>query len=54
MTKLRIVSRLWSHITDLRLLIDGKGSKTLSRIEDEMDITEYHCRKYDDVDDVEE
>lgn len=54
MTKIKIISRLWSHITDLRLLIDGKGSKTLSQIEDEMDITEYHCRKYDDVDDVEE
>ena len=54
MTKLKIISRLWSHITDLRLLLDGNGSKTLNQIEDEMDITEYHCRKYADVDDVEE
>lgn len=54
MTKLRIISRLWSHITDLRLYINGNGSKTLSQIEDEIDITEYHCRKYADVDDTEE
>lgn len=54
MTKIKIISRLWSHITDLRLLIDGKGNKTLHQIEDEIDITEYHCRKYTDVDDVEE
>ena len=54
MTKLKIISRLWSHITDLRMLIEGKGSKTLSQIEEEIDVTEYHCRKYADVDDVEE
>ena len=54
MTKLKIISRLWSHITDLRMLIEGKGSKTLSQIEEEIDVTEYQCRKYADVDDVEE
>lgn len=53
-SKLRIISRLWSHITDLRLLIKGEGNKTLEQIEEEMDITEYHCRKYTDVDDVDE
>lgn len=53
MTKLRIISRLWSHITDLRLYINGNGSKTLSQIEDEIDITEYLCRPFADMDDVE-
>lgn len=37
MTKLRIISRLWSHITDLRLYIRGQSSKTLEQIEDELD-----------------
>lgn len=54
MTKIKIISRLWSHITDMRMLIEGKGNKTLNQIENEIDITEYHCRKYADVDDVEE
>ena len=54
MTKLRIISRLWSHITDLRLYIRGQSSKTLEQIEDELDITEYYCRPYADVDDVDD
>ena len=41
MTKLRIISRLQS-------------SKTLEQIEDELDITEYYCRPYADVDDVDD
>ena len=53
MTKLKIISRLWSHITDLRLLIRGQGRKTLAQIEQELDITEYYCRPYVDVDDTE-
>lgn len=51
MTKLRIISRLWS---DLRLYIRGQSSKTLEQIEDELDITEYYCRPYADVDDVDD
>ena len=54
MTKLKIISRLWSHITDLRLLIRGYGSKTLEDIEKELDLTEYYCRPYADADDVDE
>ena len=54
MTKLRIISRLWSHITDLRMLIQGTGTKSLEEIESEIDITEYYCRPYTDSDDVEE
>ncbi|WP_291597909.1 phage holin family protein [Blautia sp. LMAG:75] len=52
MTKLSIITRLWSHITDLRLLIRGQGNKTLSQIEEELDLTEYYRRPYADADDV--
>ena len=52
MTKLSIISRLWSHITDLSLLIRGQGNKTLSQIEEELDLTEYYCRPSADADDV--
>lgn len=54
MTKLKIISRLWSHITDLRMLIKGQGRKTLEEIESEIDITEYYCRPYADGDDIED
>lgn len=53
MTKLQIIARLWSHITDLRILIRGQGSKTLEQIEEELDLTEYYCRPYADMDDDE-
>lgn len=53
MTKLKIISRLWSHITDLRLLIRGQSNKTLEQIEEELDLTEYYCRPYADADDDE-
>ena len=52
MTKLSIISRLWSHITDLRLLVRCQGNKTLSQIDEELDMTEYYCRPYADADDV--
>lgn len=42
-TKLRIISRLWSHITDLRLYIRGQSSKTLEQIDREMKLTEQEC-----------
>jgi len=48
MTKLQIISKLWSIIYDLLLLIRGSQTKTLEEIEKEMDIAEYHCRKYAD------
>ncbi len=53
MTKLRIISRLWKHITDLRMYIREQSSKTLEQIEDEMNLTEYYCRTYTDMDDLE-
>ena len=54
MTKLKIISRLWSHITDLRLLIRGYGNKTLEDIEKEIEVTEHYCRPYADADDVDD
>lgn len=52
-TKLQIISRLWSHITDLRLMLKGTSNKTLEEIENEIDITENLCRPYADADDEE-
>lgn len=52
-TKLQIISRLWSHITDLRLILNGTSSKTIEEVEDEIDITESLCRPYADADDEE-
>lgn len=46
MTKLRIISRLWSHITDLRMYINGTGLKTIDQIESEIKITEMNCIPY--------
>lgn len=52
-TKLQIIRRLWSHITDLRLLQRGIGNKTLVDIEKEIDVTAKLCRPYADADDKE-
>lgn len=52
-TKLQIISRLWSHITDLRLILKGTSSKTLEEVENEINITESLCRLYADADDEE-
>lgn len=43
MSKLRIISRLWSHITDLRLYIKGQSWKSMEQIEREMKLTEQKC-----------
>ena len=48
MTELKIISRMWSHITDLRMFINGTGLKTIGQIESEIEITEIHCRPYAD------
>lgn len=53
MTKLQIISKLWPIIYDLFLFEKGESNKTLEEIEKEMDIAEYNCRKYADVDDDE-
>lgn len=52
-TKLQIISRLWSHIADLRLILNGTSSKTIEEVEDEIDTTEILCRPYADTDDEE-
>lgn len=54
MTKLQIISRLWSHITDLRLYINGNHKKSVEQIERELDVTEMYCRPYADADDLDE
>lgn len=53
MTKLQIISKLWSIIYDLILYIKGESNKTLDQIEQDMDITEFNCRKYAAIDEDE-
>ena len=48
MTKLQIISKLWSIIFDLILFVKGKSNKSLEQIEQDIDIAEYNCRKYTD------
>lgn len=54
MSKLKIITRLWSHITDLQLYINGNRKKSLEQIEMELDITKMYCRPYADADDLDE
>ena len=53
MTKLQIISKLWSIIFDLVLLANGQSNKTLQEIEKDIDLVEFNRRKYADVDDDE-
>lgn len=53
MTKLQIISKLWSAIYDLIFLIKGTPTKSLEEIEADLDIIEYACRRYADCDDDE-
>ena len=53
MTKLQIISKLWSAIYDLVFLVKGTPTKSLEEIEADLDIVEYACRKYVDCDDDE-
>ena len=48
MTKLQIISKLWSAIYDMKL-----KQKPQKEIDRELDILEYECRKYADMDDEE-
>lgn len=50
---LRIISKLWSVIYDLKMYINGTGTKTMGQIDEELDVLEYQCRKYNDTDDTE-
>jgi hypothetical protein len=49
MTKLQIISKLWSAIYDIKL-----KKKPKEEIDRDLDILEYECRKYDGIDDLEE
>ncbi len=65
MTKLKIISRLWSSIYDLLLReketedqlkkteINVKHQKSLEKIQNDLDLTEIACRSYVDTDDEE-
>lgn len=48
MTKLQIISKLWSVIYDMQL-----KAKKQEEIDKELDILEYECRKYAGSDDLE-
>ena len=48
MTKLQIISKLWSVIYDMQL-----ATKPREEIGKKLDILEYECRKYVDADDLE-
>lgn len=48
MTKLQIISKLWSVIYNMQL-----ATKSQEEIDKELDILEYECRKYADSDDLE-
>lgn len=52
MTKLQIISRLWSSVYDLLFLVKGTPVKSLEEIERDLDLIEFHCRRFAD-DDVE-
>ena len=43
MTKLQIISKLWSAIYDLIFLIKGTPTKSLEEIEADLDVIEYAC-----------
>ena len=65
MTKLKIISRVWSSIYDLLVReketedqlkktgINVKHQKTLEKIQNDLDLTEIACRSYADTDDEE-
>lgn len=47
MTKLQIISKLWSAIYDMKL-----KRKPQNEIDRELDTLEYECRKYADTEDI--
>lgn len=53
MTKLQIISRLWSSVYDLLFLVKGTPVKSLEEIERDLDVIEHHCRPYADAEDPE-
>lgn len=54
MTQLQIIRKLWSVIYDLLLYIQkDPRRKPLDEIEDNLDLLERTCRKYENADDYE-
>ena len=54
MTQLQIIRSLWSAVCDLLLYIQGDSRrKPLDEIEDNLDVLERACRKYENADDNE-
>ncbi len=54
MTQLQIIRKLWSVIYDLLLYIQKDPKrKPLDEIEDNLDVLEKACRKYENTDDNE-
>lgn len=54
MTKLQIIRSLWSAVYDLLLYIQGDPRrKPLDEIEDNLDVLERACRKYENANDNE-
>ena len=54
MTKLQIIRKLWSAIYDLLLYIQKDPKrKPLDEIEDNLELLERACRRYEDTDDYE-
>lgn len=52
MTEIRIIARLWGHITDLRMLLNKQSIKGIEQIEKELDETASYCKIY--AEDIEE
>lgn len=52
MTRLQIISKLWSSIYDLLFLIKGTPGKSLEEIELDLNIIELACRRFDGIEDV--
>lgn len=44
---IRTIAKLWSIIYDLLLFAKGESSKSLEQIEQDIDIAEFNCRKYE-------
>lgn len=55
MSKLQIIRKLWSVIYDLLLYIQKDSErKPLDEIEDNLDLLERACRRYENIDNEEE
>ncbi|CVI72303.1 hypothetical protein NDGK_02512 [Clostridiales bacterium CHKCI001] len=53
MTKLKIISKLWSCIYDLKMFINNTGTKTMEEIDADLKEIESYCCDYTDMDDME-